>query len=219
MGKRLFDFAAAFTALLLLSPWLLVIALAIKLAMPGPVFYSGERVGLGGKIFRMHKFRSMMVGADQMGGACVSEGDPRVTRLGRLLRKSKLDELPQLWNVLTGEMSLVGPRPEVEEYVRTYSPEEGLILTVRPGITDWASIWDHDEAAALAQSDNPERDYRERILPQKKRLQLEYVRQRSLWSDVAILFTTFRVLLFRPALSSSAEMPSSRQAENTLHDC
>ena len=221
MLKRLFDFVAALAALLLLAPLLLVIALAIKLAMPGPVFYSGERVGLGGRIFRMHKFRSMVVGADQLGGSCVSEGDPRVTRFGRFLRKSKLDELPQLFNVLAGDMSLVGPRPEVEEYVRTYTAEERVILAVRPGITDWASIWDRDEAAVLAGASDPERAYRELVLPEKKRLQLLYVRERSFCRDLSILCTTLQVLLLRPPLRPPAA-DAKRGESGTkpiLHDC
>ncbi len=219
MLKRLFDITVSLAGLSLLFPLMVIIALAIKLAMPGPVFYSGERVGLGGRLFRMHKFRSMVVGADRMGGACVSEGDTRVTRMGRFLRKSKLDELPQLWNVLVGDMSLVGPRPEVEEYVRAYSPEERLILSVRPGITDWASIWDRDEAAALAQSADPERAYREQILPQKKRLQLDYVRGRSFRSDLAILLATLRVLLFRSSPFSTGKKSNRPPSESSLQDC
>ncbi len=219
MLKRLFDFTAALAGLFLLSPLMLLISAAIKVAMPGPVFYSGERVGLDGRIFRMHKFRSMVVGADQLGGACVAEGDPRVTRLGNLLRKSKLDELPQLWNVLTGEMSLVGPRPEVEEYVRTYSPEERLILGVRPGITDWASIWDRDESVVLAQSPDPDCTYRDVILPEKKRLQLEYVRGRSFASDLSILFATLKILLFRSPSPSLLAPDTKVRSGQILRDC
>lgn len=196
--KRLFDFTVSAIALALLSPILFVIAIVVSITSPGPVLYSGKRVGLHGKLFRMHKFRTMVVDAEKLGGSCTYEGDPRVTRTGSWLRKFKLDELPQLFNVLVGEMSLVGPRPEVQEYVQMFTPEERTILSVRPGITDWASIWDRDEAKALAGSPDPERTYREVIRPEKIRLQLEYVRRRSFLTDLTILLETLRVLVLRP---------------------
>ena len=201
--KRLFDFAVASLALVLLSPALLIIALFVKVTSPGPVFYRGKRAGRQGKIFEMYKFRTMVVDADRLGGSCTSEDDARVTRSGFWLRKFKLDELPQLVNVVVGDMSLVGPRPEVQEYVQLFTPEERAILSVRPGITDWASLWDRDEAQALAGHPDPERAYLELIRPEKIRLQLEYVRRRSFATDLAILFATLRILVFRGSAPSS----------------
>jgi lipopolysaccharide/colanic/teichoic acid biosynthesis glycosyltransferase len=207
--KRLFDFAAAAVGLVLLLPFLIVIAVVIKATSRGAVFYTGKRVGLHGKIFKMHKFRTMVVDADKLGGSCTYEGDPRVTRTGNWLRKFKLDELPQLFNVFLGEMSLVGPRPEVPEYVQMFTDEERAILSVRPGITDWASIWDRDEAQALAGSLDPERTYLEVIRPEKIRLQLEYVRRRSFLTDLAILLETLRVLVLRPPVQTRVRPISS----------
>jgi len=209
--KRLFDFTIAAIALALLSPILLIIGVFVRITSPGPVFYSGKRVGLQGKIFKMHKFRTMVVDAEKLGGSCTYEGDPRVTRTGNWLRKFKLDELPQLFNVLAGDMSLVGPRPEVQEYVQMFTPEERAILSVRPGITDWASIWDRDEAKALAGSPDPERTYQEVIRPEKIRLQLEYVRRRSFLTDLAILFETLRVLVLRPSVQTSVRTAGSHE--------
>jgi lipopolysaccharide/colanic/teichoic acid biosynthesis glycosyltransferase len=203
--KRLFDFTAATIALVLLSPVFLLIAVFLRATSGGPVFYSGKRVGLRGKVFKMHKFRTMVVDAAQLGGSCTRADDPRITRSGHWLRKFKLDELPQLLNVFLGEMSLVGPRPEVEEYVQLFTPEERAILSVRPGITDWASIWDRDEAQALAGSSDPERTYLERIRPEKIRLQLEYVRRRSFLIDLAILFETLKVLVLRRSIQKAVQ--------------
>lgn len=210
--KRLFDFTAASLALVLLSPVLLIIAAFVKATSPGPAFYCGKRAGLQGKIFKMYKFRTMVADADQLGGPCTAEGDARVTRSGYWLRKFKLDELPQLFNVLVGDMSLVGPRPEVQEYVQLFTPEESAILGVRPGITDWASLWDRDEAQALAGHPNPERAYLELIRPEKIRLQLEYVRRRSFLTDVAILFETLRILVLRRSAPSSVRRTGEQEA-------
>jgi len=196
--KGVFDFITAAAGIVLLAPALLVIALIVKATSPGPIFYYGKRVGKHGKTFKMLKFRTMVVGADQLGGSCTYEGDPRITRTGAWLRKFKLDELPQLFNVLLGDMSLVGPRPEVQKYVQMFTDEERAILSVRPGITDWATIWDRDEDRTLAGSPEPERAYQETIRPEKIRLQLEYVRRRSFLIDVAILFETLRVLVLHP---------------------
>ena len=201
--KRLFDLTAAAIALVLLSPLFLLIALFLSSTSRGPVFYSGKRVGLRGKLFKMHKFRTMVVDAEHLGGSCTRADDPRITRGGHWLRKFKLDELPQLLNVFLGEMSLVGPRPEVQEYVHLFTLEEREILSVRPGITDWASIWDRDEALALAGSLDPERIYLERIRPEKIRLQLEYVRRRSFLTDLAILFETLKVLALRRSIQKT----------------
>lgn len=208
--KRLFDFTTAFLALVLLWPVLLIIALFVKATSPGPAFYCGKRAGRQGKIFKMYKFRTMVADADRLGGSCTSESDARVTRSGYWLRKFKLDELPQLLNVLVGDMSLVGPRPEVQEYVQLFTPEERAILSVRPGITDWASLWDRDEAQALAGHPDPERAYLELIRPEKIRLQLEYVRRRSFLTDLSILFATLRILVLRRSAPSS--VPSAAKA-------
>lgn len=188
--KRLCDVLAASVLLLLLSPLLLVIALVITWSDGGPVFYRAPRVGLRGQSFRMLKFRTMVQHADRLGGPSTPDGDPRVTPIGRWLRKHKLDELPQLFNVCGGTMSLVGPRPEVQHYVDLYSEEERVILTVRPGLTDWASLWNIDEGALLKGSPDPEKVYLETIRPVKLRLQLAYVRQRSFGTDLRILLHT-----------------------------
>jgi lipopolysaccharide/colanic/teichoic acid biosynthesis glycosyltransferase len=195
--KRAFDVTASALALILLSPLLVMIALWIKLGSPGPVFYRGLRVGRYGRDFRIFKFRTMVADAEKLGGSSTADDDPRITRAGRFLRKHKLDELPQLINVLRGEMSLVGPRPEVRRYVDIYSDEERIILSVRPGITDWASLWNSDEGAVLAGSSDPEQEYLEKIRPEKIRLQLEYVRRRSFCTDVAILWTTILAVVLR----------------------
>lgn len=195
--KRAFDLALSIAGFVLLSPFLILISLAIKWDSPGPVFYRGLRVGRFGKLFQIVKFRTMVVNAEQLGGPSAADGDVRITRVGRWLRKFKLDELPQLVNVIKGEMSFVGPRPEVPEYVALFNDEERAILTVCPGITDWASIWNADEGAVLAGSVDPEKTYLEKIRPEKIRLQLEYVRQRSLWTDIVVLLQTAIVLLIK----------------------
>ena len=168
----------------------MAIVAAIKIGSPGPAFYRAPRIGLGGRPFRMWKFRTMVVNADKLGGPSTSDDDPRVTPIGRRLRKGKLDELLQLVNVLTGDMSLVGPRPEVAQYVDLFTPEERVILSVRPGITDLATLQNPDEGATLAKGGDPERIYLEEIRPEKLRLQLQYVRTRSLLLDVKILVAT-----------------------------
>jgi lipopolysaccharide/colanic/teichoic acid biosynthesis glycosyltransferase len=173
------------------------VALAIKFGSPGPVFYRARRVGRGGQPFRMWKFRTMVVNADRIGGPSTADDDPRVTAVGKWLRRHKLDELPQLVNVMTGDMSLVGPSPEVQQYIDIMTGEEREILDVQPGITDWATLWNPDEGAVLAGSADPERVYLERIRPEKIRWQLEYVRRRSLAVDVSILAQTLLAVLFR----------------------
>jgi lipopolysaccharide/colanic/teichoic acid biosynthesis glycosyltransferase len=196
MLKRSFDFLIALTALLILSPILIAVALIIKIGSPGPVFYRGVRVGLRGVPFRIYKFRTMVINAEKMGGSATAEDDPRITPIGRFLRRHKLDELPQFLNVLVGDMSLVGPRPEVQKYVDMYTNEERAILELRPGITDWASIWNSNEAAVLEGSKDPEKTYEELIRPTKLALQLFYARNRSFGSDIKILFHTFCKLVF-----------------------
>lgn len=178
--------------LFVLWPLLLVIALAVKFDSFGPALYRGTRVGFQGQPFSILKFRTMIVGADKLGGPSTANDDPRITRLGKFLRRYKLDEFPQLINVFTGDMSLVGPRPEVLSEVETYSSEERQLLTVRPGITDWASLRFRDEGRILAGSPDPHQTYREKIRPEKIKLGLQYVRRRSFFTDLAILFKTAR---------------------------
>ncbi len=195
MAKRIFDIVCAAIGLLVLSPLFMLLALAIKLGSKGPVFYRGRRAGRYGKPFRILKFRSMVTNADQLGGSSTSDEDPRITGVGKFMRKLKLDELPQLLNVLIGNMSLVGPRPEVQYYVDQYTEEEKTILTVRPGITDWASIWNSDEGSVLAGSEDPDKAYEKLIRPMKLQLQLKYVQHPSLLTDILIiLFTLFKLV-------------------------
>ena len=174
-----------------------MLAWSIKREDHGPVFYRGERVGLHGKPFRIFKFRTMVVDAEKLGASSTSDDDVRITKIGRFLRRYKLDELPQLINVLIGDMSLVGPRPEVKKFTDLYTDEEKMILTIRPGITDWASIWNPDEGAILAGSTDPDRDYLEKIRPEKIRLQLKYVRERSFWTDLRIIILTLKTILIK----------------------
>lgn len=192
MSKRLFDCVAALLGVIALAPLLLLIALCIKLDSPGPILFRQQRVGRGGVPFGIFKFRTMHRNA---GGALLTAGaDPRITRAGRILRPCKLDELPQLLNVLQGTMSLVGPRPEVARYVACYPPEvRAIVLSVRPGITDWASICYREESTLLCCAD-PERAYLDTILPAKLAYNLRYVRERSFWNDLRIIFSTLAAL-------------------------
>jgi lipopolysaccharide/colanic/teichoic acid biosynthesis glycosyltransferase len=191
MAKRLFDFAVALIGLILLAPVLLVVCLLIKLDSPGPAFYKGDRMGKNGEPFKMFKFRTMVVNADQVGPALTHGGDPRVTRLGRVLRKWKLDEIPQLLNVLRGEMSLVGPRPESPGYVKHYTPEQTKVLQVKPGVTGLTQVRYRNEEALLGHCANPEADYIEKIMPHKLALDLEYIQKQSLAFDIALILRTF----------------------------
>lgn len=195
MVKRLFDIVVSAVGILVFSPLLLAIAIWVRIDSPGPVFYRGERAGRYNRPFRIFKFRSMVMNADRIGGASTSARDPRVTRSGRFIRKHKVDELSQLLNVLAGDMSIVGPRPEVLAYTSKYEGEFKEILSVRPGITDWASIWNTDEGGVLAGALDPDRAYEILIQPTKLQLQLRYVRERSLWIDILIIFYTLRRLL------------------------
>lgn len=197
LAKKAFDVIFSAVGLIVLSPLLLVTAILIRLDSPGPVFYKGERVGRLGKLFKMLKFRTMVVNADKIGASSTANDDPRITRVGRFLRKYKLDELPQLINVLKGEMSFVGPRPEVKRFVDLFTEEEKAILTVRPGITDWASLWDSDEGTILTGSTDPDKEYMEKIRPEKIRLQLKYVRECSLWNDIKIIVQTVKTVVVR----------------------
>ena len=195
IGKRFFDAVVASISLLLLAPLLAVLALLVKAASPGPVFYRQERVGRDGKIFRIAKFRSMLVNADRLGLHITSAGDPRITRIGRILRACKLDELPQLWNVARGEMSLVGPRPEVPRYVNSYSAAQREVLAIRPGVTDPASIAYREEEKLLASQPDPERYYREVVLPHKLDLNREYLSRMSFCYDAYLLARTISVVV------------------------
>jgi len=191
MAKRLFDIIFSFLGLVITTPLLGLIALLIKLDSKGPVFYRGKRVGRFGSPFRIFKFRSMVEKAEELGGSSTASDDPRLTKIGKFLKKYQLDELPQLINVLKGEMSLVGPRPEVKKYVDMMAEEERkTVLSVRPGMTDLASLWNFHEGEILKGSPDPEKTYMEKIRPTKIKLQLEYVKNRSFWLDLKIILKT-----------------------------
>lgn len=194
MLKRFFDFFVSLSLFIGLLPILAFVAFLVKFDDGGPVFYRGLRVGLHGRGFRMFKFRSMVLNADKIGGPSTSDDDPRLTRAGRWIRRLKLDEIPQLLNVIKGEMSLVGPRPEVPSEVDLYTPEERRLLSVRPGITDLASLEFHNEGEILKGSPDPHEAYRRLIRPEKIRLGLDYVQNRSLALDLKILGKTAAVL-------------------------
>lgn len=188
--KRALDVALSLAGIAVLSPVLLCCAAAIKLDSPGPVFYRQVRVGRGGKTFRIYKLRTMTDGADRRGPEITVGGDARITRVGRVLRKYKLDELAQLFNVLLGDMSFVGPRPEVPRYVKLYSDAQRKVLLVRPGITDIASIAYRNENDLLARSADPERTYVEEVMPAKLELGRQYIEQFSLWGDLRLIWET-----------------------------
>jgi len=191
---RFFDIIFSFFGLILLTPFLIIIALCIACTSRGSIFYTQKRVGQYNKDFTLFKFRTMCTGADENGLLTVGAKDARVTHIGYFLRKYKLDELPQLWNVLTGDMSLVGPRPEVRKYVDLYNDEQKHVLDVRPGITDYASIAYKNENNILAQSDNPEKQYIEEIMLQKLQLNLRYMENQSLKEYFKILFLTGKLI-------------------------
>ena len=193
--KRLFDIVASGCGLLVLSPVLLVVAIWIKLDSRGPVFYRQVRVGYKNKVFRIFKFRSMRVGADKGSLVTIGGRDPRITRSGYFIRKYKLDELPQLINVFVGDMSLVGPRPEVRHYVDYWTAEQMHVLDVRPGITDPASIKFRNENELMGQAEDPEAYYIHVIMQEKIKLYQEYVENASLWYDVKVIFKTFKVIV------------------------
>ena len=189
MASRLFNIVLSIIGLLLLSPVLAILALAIKLQDGGPILYRGRRVGRDGKEFLVLKFRSMKVGADKSGPALTTRSDERVTTVGRLLRRFKLDELPQLWNVLVGEMNLVGPRPEDPRYIGLYNIEQQRILQVPPGVTSPASLCFKDESDLLSGEDW-EHKYTEEILPRKIEMDLKYFDHNTIWTDVSIILRT-----------------------------
>lgn len=189
-GKRAFDFSASLAGLIALAPLFALIALAIKLEDHGPILFRQRRVGRFGRTFGMLKFRTMTAGTGSRGPLITVAGDPRVTRTGRFLRGTKLDELPQLFNVLRGDMSLVGPRPEVEKYVELYNPDQRRVLELVPGITDPASIAYRREEDLLAGFADPERAYVEKIMPEKIRLNLEYAASGNMVSDLVVIWRT-----------------------------
>lgn len=197
MLKRGFDILAALLALVVLAPLLLILALLVALGSPGGAFFRQVRVGKGGREFRLLKFRTMRPGSESQGQITVGGRDPRITRIGYLLRKTKLDELPQLLNIVRGDMSIVGPRPEVPRYVAMYSPEQRHVLSVRPGLTSLASIAYIDENEVLGRASDPERAYVQEVMPAKLALDLRYVREQGLGMDLRIIMRTALKLFAR----------------------
>jgi lipopolysaccharide/colanic/teichoic acid biosynthesis glycosyltransferase len=194
--KRLFDIILSFVGICVLSPIFVFIAIGVLLSK-GPVFYTQIRVGKGNKDFKLLKFRTMYTGSDKKGLLTVGGKDPRITPIGYYLRKYKLDELPQLFNVLLGDMSLVGPRPEVRKYVDMYNKEQMKVLNVRPGITDYASILFRNENELLANAENPEQYYIAEIMPQKLSINLQYIENNHVFKDILIIFHTFWAIVKR----------------------
>lgn len=190
IGKRWFDAVSSFVGLVALAPLLAICGVLVKCSSPGPILFVQERVGQGGRIFRIWKFRSMFVGAEQAGPGVTVAGDSRLTRVGAVLRGLKIDELPQLWNVLVGEMSLVGPRPELRHYAERYTPEQQRVLTVRPGVTGPASLKYRNKEEVLGQSPEPEKFYRKVVLPDKLALDLAYIEKMSFSYDLYLIART-----------------------------
>lgn len=191
MIKRIFDFIISLTGIILLSPIFVIVALMVRLDSKGPVFYKGKRAGWHGSVFGMYKFRTMVPNAEKIGGPSTPIDDSRLTKIGGMLKRYQLDELPQLVNVLKGEMSFVGPRPEVEIYIDKLSKEKRKkILSVRPGMTDFASLWNFHEGDVLKESNDPEKDYLEKIRPKKVELQLKYIDEKSFWLDIKLILKT-----------------------------
>lgn len=190
MIKRLFDIFFSLTGIVILLPVFIIISLLIIFDSKGGIFYVQKRIGKNEKPFSLYKFRTMKTGSDKKGLLTIGSKDNRVTKVGYYLRKSKLDELPQLFNVLIGTMSLVGPRPEVEQYTKMYSAEQKKVFSVRPGITDYASIAYRNENELLAKSGNPEKTYIETIMPDKLKLNLKYIQEQNLWTDIKIIIQT-----------------------------
>jgi lipopolysaccharide/colanic/teichoic acid biosynthesis glycosyltransferase len=211
MIKRIFDLVAASVGLMILSPALILIAVLVKLDSPGPAFYRGVRTGRYGRPFRTFKFRTMVVNAEHLGGGSTGKDDPRVTRLGRILRRHKLDELPQLFSVLLGDMSIVGPRPELPIYTQLYSSDEQIILTVRPGITDYASL-EFINLAEILGSVEPDTVYEEQVRPVKNALRVKYVQEQSLRGDLVIIGRTLFRLIHTPVAAPYSHEPMSRSS-------
>lgn len=192
---RFFDILFSIIGLVLLSPLFTVLYLLIRIESLGGGFYSQERIGKNGKPFKLFKFRSMRIGSDKKGLITIGEKDNRITKTGFILRKYKLDELPQLWNVFIGDMSLVGPRPEVKKYTDLYTEEQKQVLQVRPGITDWASIKYVDENKILGESKDPDDAYVNLIMPNKIKLNMVYIQHQTLGEYFKIIFTTFKEIV------------------------
>ena len=211
MTKYFFDLVVSGIGLFFMSPAFLLISIAIKYNSPGPVFYRGVRVGRFGRPFKIYKFRSMVADAEKRGAASTSNTDMRLTSVGHFIRKLKLDELSQLINVFIGDMSLVGPRPEVQKFVDMYTKEERVILTVRPGITDWSSIKFHNEGDVIEASGIADADeaYVKLIRPEKLRLQLKYVRERTHWIDIKIIICTILTIFSTRSGGDSFGVPSN----------
>lgn len=193
--KRLFDICCSVLVLTLLLPVWLVIAVVVALESPGGAFYKQVRVGKHNRDFNLYKFRTMRTGSDKKGLLTVGERDNRITRVGYFLRKYKIDEFPQLFNILKGDMSIVGPRPEVRRYVDLYTPEQMRVLSVRPGLTDYASIEYVHENEVLAASSNPEQTYIDEVMPAKLALNLKYIENQSIAVDLSLIFKTFVAIL------------------------
>lgn len=193
--KRVFDFIISLFVIVMFSPIGVLIAFAISIESRGGVFYKQKRIGLHGNKFTLLKFRSMAINADQKGKLTIGMNDSRITKVGQIIRKYKLDEFPQFINVLIGHMSIVGPRPEVEEYVNLYSDEQKAVLDVKPGITDYASLMYFKENELLSKSSNPNKTYIEEIMPDKLRINLEYIKNQSVWEDFKIIIKTFGKIL------------------------
>ena len=194
MAKRAFDFLFSVIGLVAITPVMLLLALIITIDSKGGVFYKQVRIGKNKKPFKLYKFRSMSTDADKKGLLTVGNKDSRITKIGYYLRKYKLDELPQLINVLYGNMSFVGPRPEVEKYVKLYNQEQLMVFNVKPGITDWASIKYVNENEILAKSSQPEKTYIEEIMPAKLKLNLEYVKHNNVFVDIKIILLTIKAI-------------------------
>lgn len=192
---RFFDIIFSIMGLVILSPLFIVLYLLIRTESKGGGFYSQERIGKNGKPFKLYKFRSMRIGSDKKGLITIGEKDNRITKTGFILRKYKLDELPQLWNVFIGDMSLVGPRPEVKKYTDLYTEEQKQVLHVRPGITDWASIKYVDENKILGESKTPDEAYVNLIMPNKIKLNMVYIQNQTLGEYFKIIFTTFKEIV------------------------
>jgi len=197
MFKRLFDIVFSFLGLILVFPSLLIIVFLIKKESPGPAFYREERAGKDGKLFKIFKFRSMIINADKIGGPSTSADDPRLLKIGKFLRRYQLDELPQFINIVRGEMSFVGPRPEVPSEVERYDEEtKKIILSVKPGLTDLATLEDVHEEEILRGAKDPHEAYRRLIQPKKLALAKEYVKNRSFWLDIKIILKTLKSAIF-----------------------
>ena len=197
MLKRIFDLILSVIGIVVLFPLYVLIAILIVIDNKGPIIFKQKRVGKNNNDFTLLKFRTMLVNSDKSGLLTVGEKDSRITRIGFYLRKYKIDELPQLFNVLKGEMSFVGPRPEVRKYVSLYSKEQMQVLSIKPGITDYASIKFINESEILGKSSNPEDDYIKLIMPEKLKLNLDYIHNYGIFSDIEIILTTLKKILFR----------------------